>query len=121
MIFGYDITVYTDHAAVCEIFKSKNLTEKIACWYCTIQEFSPRFKYLPGRANVVADALSSNASVGAVTGPPSPIRNFTLRELGIPQRKQDVWSKVIHALESGDETFLPHLPIPFSQFLLSQN
>ncbi len=30
-------------------------------------------------------------------------------------------SKVIHALESGDEISLPHLPIPFSQFFLSQD
>ena len=121
IVLGYDITVYTDHAAVCEIFKTKNLTGKIARWYCTIQEFSPRFKYLPGRANVVADALSRNTPVGAVVGPPTPMPNFTLQELGIAQRKHDLWSKVIHALESGDEASLPRLPIPLSQFFLSQD
>ncbi len=87
---GYDVTIYTDHAAVCEIFKGKNLTGKIARWYCTIQEFSPKFKYLPGRANVVADARSRNVPVGVVTGPPPPIPNFTLHELAIVQRKHDV-------------------------------
>ncbi len=34
--FGYDVTIYTDHAALCENFKGKNLTGKIARWYCTI-------------------------------------------------------------------------------------
>ncbi len=80
----------------------------------------PKFKYLPGRANVVADALSSSAPVGAITDP-TPVPNFTLHELGIAQRKHDVWTKVIYVLESGDETSLPRLPVPFSQFFLSMN
>ncbi len=40
---------------------------------------------------------------------------------GIEQRKHDVWAKVIYALESGDETSLPRLPVPFSQFFLSMD
>ncbi len=35
------------------------------------------------------------------------------------QCQHDVWSKVIFALESGDETSLPLLPVSFSQFFLS--
>ncbi len=40
IILGYEITVYTDHAAVPELFIGKNLTGKLARWYLTIQEFS---------------------------------------------------------------------------------
>ncbi len=57
IIFGYPVQVYTDHAAITELFKGRNLTGRLARWFLTIQEYHPTFKYLPGRANVVADAV----------------------------------------------------------------
>ena len=115
IILGYPITVYTDHAAVTELFKGKQLLGRLARWFLTVQEFNPVFKHLPRRANVVADALSRNVAVGIVAEPPV-ILNFILQDLANAQRQHDVWSKVIYARESGDETSLPKLPIPFSQF-----
>ncbi len=116
IILGYPITVCTDHAAVTELFKGRNLTDRLVRWYLTIQEFNPTFRYLPGRTNVVADSLSRNVPVGAITGP-QPVINFSFPELAAAQRQHDVWSKVVYALESGDETTLPSLLIPFKQFL----
>ena len=53
---------------------------------------------------------------------PEPlVKKFTMHEFAIAQCQHDVWSKVIYALESGDETSFPNLPIPFSQFFLSQD
>ncbi len=48
VIFGYPVTVFTDHAAVPELFRSKgrNLSGRLARWYLTIQEFHPTFKYV---------------------------------------------------------------------------
>ena len=127
MILGYPITVYTDHAAVTNLFKGRNLSGRLSRWYLTIQEFSSTFKYLPSPASVVADSLSRNVPVGAVTNTspehePCPVfQNFTIVDLPNAQLQHNVWSQVIYTLESGDESNLPKLSIPFSHFFLSQD
>ncbi len=83
IIFGYPITVYTDHIAVTQPFHGKNLTGRLARWCLNIQQFEPTFKYLPGKANTVADALSCNIPVAAV----ALILNFSSSELRTAKRQ----------------------------------
>ncbi len=49
------------------------------------------------------------------------IENFTLDKLAAAHREQDVWRKVIYALESGDETELPSFLVPFLQIFLVED
>ncbi len=50
---------------------------------------------------------------------PSQIENFTLQDLAAAQRQHYVWNKIIFAVESGDDTSLPPLPVFFTIFLVS--
>ncbi len=117
IIFGYPITVYTDHTAVTQLFHGKNLTGRLARWYLTIQQFEPTLKHLPGTANTVADALSRNIPVAAI----AQIPIFPSSESRTAQRQDTLWSKVISALESGDDSTLPHMPVSLSAFTLKED
>ncbi len=117
LIYGYPTTVYSDYLPVTYLFNDKQLTGRLARRVLTIQEFSPEIRYFPVRVNLVADALSRN--IGAVTIDPPVVPNFSLQQLTEAQRTHDVWKAVIYLLESGDETYFPSLPVPFSQFSLS--
>ncbi len=80
-------------------------------------EFETTFNYLPRKANTVADALSRNIPLAAV----NEIDNFSLSELHSAQRQDPIWSKVIYALESGDDSTLPHMPVPLSSFIVKED
>ncbi len=117
IVYGYKITIFTDHAPVTHLFKSKNLQGRLARWFLTVEKFCPEIRHVPGRANVVADSLSRNIAV--VANSPPPLEDFSSTDLAKAQREHDLWRNVIYALESCDESILPLLPVPFSQFFLS--
>ncbi len=120
IVMGYLITVYTDHSPITEIFKGTNLNGRLARWYLTIQAYSPETKYTKGRQKVVADGLSRNVCFGVVADA-SSIPDFSMEDLCSAQREHYLWKKLIYALELGDETQLPELPIPFLHFFLSHD
>lgn len=125
IIYGYNIHVRTDHAAVVELFNTKTLTGKLARWGLIVQDFNPSFAHVPGAVNQVADALSRN--IGAIMDmdvdhfdDPSRTHDPTLNDsIRAAQQTDNFCQPILYYLQSGDPNSLPTLPVPLTDFDLN--
>ena len=111
-IFGYEITVCTDHRPLVGLFTNKSPTGKFARWLLTVQEFNPLFKYLPGKQNYVADALSRNVFLTSV------FPCMDMDELKREQRDDPLWSNVISYLTHDIANLTVKLPVPLRELFM---
>ena len=58
--------VYTDHKSLKYIFTQKELNLRQRRWLELIKDYDMRLHYHPGKANVVADALSRKSHVNTL-------------------------------------------------------
>ena len=58
VIFGYEITVLTDHKPLCSLFVNTLPEGRLGRWALCIQEYGIKILYKPGKHNLGADALS---------------------------------------------------------------
>ena len=66
-LVGNSCDVYTDHKSLKYIFMQKELNLRQRRWLELIKGYDMRLHYHPGKANVVADALSSKSYVNTLT------------------------------------------------------
>ncbi len=85
ILYGFKITIFTDHAPVTHLFKSMNLQGRLARCFLKIEEFFSEIGHVPVRANVAADSLSRNIAV--VANSPLPLKKVSLTDLGKAQRE----------------------------------
>ena len=58
IIYGYDITVYSDHKPLEFLFRKTVPDGQLGRWAILAQEYKLNIKYLPGKLNLIADSLS---------------------------------------------------------------
>ena len=58
--------MYTDHKSLKYIFTQKELNLRQRRWLELIKDYDMRLQYHPGKANVVADALSCKSHVNTL-------------------------------------------------------
>jgi ribonuclease HI len=64
-LLGHRCQVYTDHKSVKYIFTQNDLNLRQRRWLELIKDYDLEIHYHPGKANVVADALSRKSYVNA--------------------------------------------------------
>ena len=57
-LYGAKVEIYTDHQSLKYIFSQKDLNLRHRRWMEFLEDYDITIAYHPGRANVVADALS---------------------------------------------------------------
>ena len=65
-LIGNHCEVHTDHKSLKYIFTQKELNLRRRRWLELIKDYDMRLHYYPGKANVVADALSRKSHVNTL-------------------------------------------------------
>ena len=66
LLLGRKVDVFTDHKSLKYLFTQPNLNLRQRRWLETITEYSVDIQYTPGKANVIADALSLKGDCNSV-------------------------------------------------------
>nr|AAV31274.1 putative polyprotein [Oryza sativa Japonica Group]AAV31378.1 putative polyprotein [Oryza sativa Japonica Group] len=88
-LFGTRTEVYTDHKSLKYIFTQPDLNMRQRRWLELIKDYDMGIHYHPGKANVVADALSRKGYCNATEGRQLPLelcQEFERLNLGIVSR-----------------------------------
>lgn len=84
-MIGHKCDIYTDHKSLKYVFTQTDLNMRQRRWLELIKDYDLEIHYHPGKANLVADALSRKSYVNVMTGTELPedlARDFEKLNLG---------------------------------------
>ena len=82
-LYGEKCEIYTDHKSLKYIFTQKELNMRQRRWLELIKDYDCTINYHPGKANVVADALSRKEKLKMIISSSELIEEFERLELGV--------------------------------------
>ncbi|KAL8148600.1 hypothetical protein AgCh_005816 [Apium graveolens] len=82
-LYGEKCEIYTDHKSLKYIFTQKELNMRQRRWLELIKDYDCKILYHPGKANVVADALSRKERLKRITTSEDLIREFEKLEIEV--------------------------------------
>jgi hypothetical protein len=101
-IMGTKCQVYIDHKSLKYIFTQKDLNLRQRCWLELIKDYDLEIHYHPGKANLVADALSRKEHVHAAIVAQLPdelVEDFERLNLGLVVHMEGITIQVEPTLE----------------------
>jgi hypothetical protein len=101
-LYGQKCDVYTDHKSMKYIFTQSELNMRQRRWLELIKDYKLEIHYHPGKANVVADALSRKSQVNLMVAYPMPYelaKEFERLSLGFLNNMRGVAVKLEPTLE----------------------
>ena len=80
-LYGEKCEIYTDHKSLKYIFTQKELNMRQRRWLELIKDYDCAINYHPGKANVVAGALSRKERLNMLTSSEELIKDFEKMEI----------------------------------------
>ena len=90
-MYGQRCDIYTDHKSLKYIFTQNELNMRQRRWLELVKDYDLEIHYHPGKANVVADALSGRSYVNMAVAfqmPPELCEEFEQLSLGFLQHSR---------------------------------
>ncbi|XP_071739589.1 uncharacterized protein [Rutidosis leptorrhynchoides] len=84
-LYGEICDIFTDHKSLKYIFTQKEINMRQRRWLELLKDYDANIQYHPGKANVVADALSRK-SFGSISCLVTHIREFERLDMGLSKR-----------------------------------
>jgi hypothetical protein len=101
-LYGQNCDVYTDHKSLKYIFTQSELNMRQRRWLELIKDYELEIHYHPGKANIVADALSRKSQVNLMVTHPMPYelaKEFDRLSLGFLNNMRGVTVELEPTLE----------------------